>query len=149
MIDYDKTIDKFFTEVETYLTQRMERAKDKAEASEIQKTRFAWGMIKAASQKYINQKYDYVNMLPAAGFMRGDDNSIYHAVIDVLGAIRNLYDDYRRGDIYLAKQHQTEFENIYKRWKYKSSNSWLKDFTFPFRSSKSFLVRAAKEKDGK
>lgn len=145
MVDYAQTIEKFFTEVEAYLTQRMLHAKDRAEAGKIQKTRFAWGMIKAVPRKYINEKFDDINMLPSAGLMCGDNNSLYTSVIDVLNAIRNLYRDSQHGWIHLGEQHQNEFLNAYRRWKYQSSTSIFKDFIFPFRSAKSFAVQSNKK----
>ncbi|MDE6251015.1 MAG: hypothetical protein K2M34_05310 [Alphaproteobacteria bacterium] len=144
-VDYVQTIDKFFTEVETYLTQRMEHAKDRAEAVKIQKTRFAWGMIKAVPRKYINEKFEDINMLPSDGFMRGDDNALYRAVCDVLNAIRNLYRDSQHGWIHMTEQHHSEFLNAYKRWKYQSSTSVFKDFVFPFRAPVSFAVQSKKK----
>lgn len=142
MIDYVKTIEKFFVEVEQYLTRRMEQAKDMAEARKIQNTRFQWGMIKARPRKYINRSYDDAKMLSPTGFMRGEmDNSVYLAVRDVMDAIRNMYIDTEHNWTHLQEQHQTDFLNAYKRWKYKSSNSMFKDFIFPFRSAKSLAVR--------
>lgn len=144
-VDYVRTIDKFFTEVELYLTQRMEHAQDRAEAGKIQKSRFAWGMIKAVPRKYINEELDDVNMLPTDGFMRGNDSSLSLAVRDVLNAIRNLYSDSQHSWTHLAEQHQKEFLDAYKRWKYQSSTSFMKDFIFPFRSAQSFAVQSNKK----
>ncbi len=143
MIDYDKTMEKFLVDVEAYLTKRMECAKDKTEAKNIQNTRFQWAMIKANPQKYINQKYDDAKMLSIDGFMRGNDNSVYIAVRDVLETIRKIYNDRQNGLTYREAMHTLEFLDAYKRWKYKSSTSIFKDFTFPFRSAKSFAVQVA------
>lgn len=145
MIDYAQTIDRFFTEVESYLTQRMEHAKDRAEAGKIQKSRFAWGMIKAVPRKYINEKFDDVNMLPSYGFMRGNDNSLFLTVRAVLNAIRDLYIDSQHGWIHMTEQHNAQFLKAYKRWKYQSSSSIFKDFVFPFRSPASFAVQSKKK----
>lgn len=141
MIDYDKTIERFFVEVEQYLTRRMEQAKDNIEAKKIQNTRFQWGMIKANPRKYINQQYDDAKMLSVDGFLRGNDNSVYMAVRDVMSAVRAIY--YARDNhlTYMEDDKSKEFLDLYKRWKYKSSTNILKDFVFPFRSAKSFAVQ--------
>lgn len=146
MIDYDQTMEKFFVEVEAYLTRRMEQAKDKIEAKNIQKTRFVWSMIKANPKKYINRQYDDARILSVDGFLRGNDNSVYMAVRDVMEEIRKIYVDRQYRWDFQEELHTKEFLNAYKRWKYKSSTSMFKDFTFPFRSAKSFAVQKGKEK---
>ena len=145
MIDYCQTIDKFFAEVETYLTLRMGHAKDDVEARKIEKSRFTWGMIKAVPRKYINEKYDDVNILYMDGFMRGNDNSLCVVIRDVLESIRDLYRDSQHGWTYQEKQHRVEFLDAYKRWKYQLSTSAFKDFVFPFRSAASFAVQSKKK----
>lgn len=141
MIDYDKTIERFFVEVEQYLTRRMEQAKDKIEAKKIQNTRFQWGMIKANPAKYINRRYDDARILSVEGFMRSTDNSVYLAVNDVINAVRAIYDARANQLTYLEEENSRKFLDAYKRWKYKSSTSMFKDFVFPFRSAKSFAVQ--------
>ena len=138
MVDYGQTIDKFFAEVELYLTQRMEHAKDRAEANKIQKTRFTWAMIKAAPRKYINETFDDMKTLYMSGFQRGDDNSLVLIIRDVLDAIRQLY----RDDQHMTEQHRNQFLDAYRRWKYKSSTNIFKDFVFLFRAPASFAVQA-------
>lgn len=140
MIDYDATIEKFLVDVELYLTKRMENAKDKIEAKNIQNTRFQWGMIKANPRRYINAKYDDARMLSVDGFMRGNDNSVYIAVRDVMETIREIYDARANGWTHLEEISVQKFLNAYKSWKYKSSTSVFKDFVFPFKSAKSFAV---------
>ncbi len=142
MIDYDKTIEKFFTDVEAYLTKRMENAKDKKEQKNIQNTRFQWGMIKANPKKYINSRYDDMRTLSADGFLRCNDNYVYTAVRNVIDAIRKIYYDRDNGLTHLEGMHTNEFLGAYKLWKYRSSTSIFKDFTFPFRSAESFAVKA-------
>ncbi len=142
MIDYDKTIEQFFVDVEAYLTRRMEHAKDKIEAKKIQNTRFQWAMIKANPQKYINQKYDDTKILSPGGFLRGYDNSVYMAVRKVLEAIRNIYNDRHTGRTYREEEHAKEFLDAYKRWKIKSATSYLRGLEFKLRSAKALAVRS-------
>jgi len=142
MIDYDKTMEYFFIEVEAYLTRCMENAKDTIEARKIQKTRFSWGMIKANPKKYINQKYDDARILSPEGFMRGNDNSVYMAVRNVLEAIRNIYADRHDGLTYREEEHAKKFLDAYKRWKIKSATSYLRGLEFKLRSAKALAVQS-------
>lgn len=143
-LDYNKTIEKFLVDVEMYLTHSMEAAKDKATAAKIQKTRFGWGMIKAAPRKHINDKRDYLNKLSVYGFVRGNDDSAYRAVISMLDEIRILYTFEQNGWAYTHEQ-QERFLNVYKRWKCKSATGILERVVFPFRSPEYFAVRSKEE----
>ncbi|MBR1380239.1 MAG: hypothetical protein IJ560_01485 [Alphaproteobacteria bacterium] len=137
MIDYDKTIDKFFDGVVQYLNSRVSRAKDTQELAKIRESIKSFELARKNPREYCDV-YKKYQELKVNGLLRGQNNSVYIAVRDVLAAMDTYYKHEQYG--YNDDVKKALLEAI-KKFNYTASSSVLKDFTFAFMSPSRFAVR--------
>ncbi len=147
MIDYDKTVEKFFESVKSYLSAATLKARDKDELNAIQINMRKVERVAAQPQiyaSYASRLQDGLVIRPE-GFMKSlssADNRVFLAFKQVLTELEKLYQ--RRESmagcgLYLQKEKANLLAAI-KAWNYRTSTSKFKDFTFPFKSPESFAV---------
>lgn len=142
MIDYDKTLEKFFKQCIVYLEKRAKTAKDK----HIQQNVFdAIWTVQTISDNP-RQYADYDARVKAGleshavvdGFMAGTrDNSAYLIYSKVLNSMADLDSQFP----WKREEAQKILLNAKKAIEYKNSTNFLKDFIWPFKSLKTFGVK--------
>lgn len=147
MIDYDATLQMFFSETIKYLERLRTRAKDKIYADRITAAIDVVQRIAANPTKYA----DYA-VRAREGLDNGDlamafipqgshDNSVYLSFSAVLNSMGELNDrfDWNR------EKAQQKLLAALKTVKYKNSTSKLKVLTFKFKSPKDFAIQSNKQ----
>lgn len=146
-IDYDATLREFFSEILKFLYNQEKTAKDTVKSAKIN------AAIKMVTQVANNpKKFGDYRARASAGMENGDfvdaflrgrnnDNGIWLTYSAVLNAMADLSDknDYKR------EQAQKKLLNALKTLKYTNSTNLLKDFTFAFKSPKSFAIKSTKQ----
>lgn len=142
MIDYDKTLEKFFKQCIVYLEKRAKTAKDK----HIQKDIFdAIWTVQTISDNP-RQYADYNARVEAGleshavvdGFMAGTrDNSAYLVYSKVLNSMADLDSQFS----WKREKAQESLLNAVKTMEYKNSTNLLKDFIWPFKSPEAFAEK--------
>lgn len=142
MIDYDKTLEKFFKQCIVYLEKRAKTAKDKYIQQDIFDAIWTVQTISENPRRYA----DYNTRVKAGlethnvvdGFMAGTkDNTAYLVYNRVLNVISSLYSQYS----WEREQAQETLLNATKTMEYKNSTNFLKDFIWPFKSPEAFAVK--------
>lgn len=148
MIDYDKTLEKFFKQCIVYLEKRSETAKDKYIQENVFDAIWTVQTISDNPRQYA----DYNTRVKAGleshtvvdGFMAGTmDNSAYLVYNRVLNIIPSLYSRYS----WERETAQESLLNAVKTMEYKNSTNILKDFIWPFRSPESFAEKVKQNKN--
>lgn len=142
MIDYDKTIKQALYKAMEYLTQLAKKAPDKHKYKLILDNIKKLDKIITNPEKYCDYRERVKDnlVLDAEAFMPNErDNSKYLAVSQVMHAADIYYSRLKEGT--LMDNTTKELLNKIKAMNYQMSSSWLRDFTYPFKSVKSFAVQ--------
>lgn len=145
-IDYDKTLILAFDETIKYLTGLKSRTGDKKALADINYAINAVKKVRENPAKYVDYNarvrddVDSHNAKIVIGFVPTptSDNTVLRAYSAILNSMENLNSDLS----YPREQAQQALLKALKTIKYKNANALLRDFTFPFRSPKSFAVKA-------
>lgn len=142
MIDYDKTLEKFFKQCIVYLKKRAETAKDKYIQKDISDAIRTVQTISDNPRQYadynVRVKAGLESHSVVDGFMAGTrDNSAYLVYNRVLNIIPFLYSQYS----WEREKAQESLLNAVKTMEYKNSTNFLKDLIFPFKSAEAFAVK--------
>lgn len=142
MIDYDKTLEKFFKQCIVYLEKRAETAKDKYIQKDIFDAIWTVQTISDNPRQYadynVRVKAGLESHAVVDGFMAGTrDNSAYLVYNRVLNIIPFLYSQYS----WEREKAQESLLNAVKTMEYKNSTNFLKDLIFPFKSPEAFAVK--------
>lgn len=145
MIDYDKTLKLFFSEIIKYLNDLASHAEDGITYARIEHARDVIGKIMETPFEYsdYDTRVRKKSELWAEAFMPNKyDNSVfrlYSGVLYSMGDLNSQHDDTR-------KQAQDKLLNSLKAIKYKNSKNILKGLYFPFVSAKKYAVDANMQK---
>lgn len=142
MIDYDKTLEKFFKQCIVYLKKRAETAKDKYIQKDISDAIRTVQTISDNPRQYadynVRVKAGLESRAVVDGFMAGTrDNSaflLYNKVLWNMGKLSSQYSWER-------EEAQETLLKAKSAMEYKNSTNFLKDFIWPFKSLKSFGVK--------
>ncbi len=142
MIDYDKTLEKFFKQCIVYLEKRAKTAKDKYIQKDIFDAIWTVQTISDNPRQYadynVRVKAGLESHAVVDGFMAGTrDNSAYLVYNRVLNIIPFLYSQYS----WEREKAQETLLNATKTMEYKNSTNFLKDFIWPFKSPEAFAVK--------
>lgn len=142
MIDYDKTLEKFFKQCIVYLEKRAETAKDKYIQKDIFDAIWAVRTIADAPMKYadynVRVKAGLESHSVVDGFMAGTrDNSAFLLYNKVLWNMGKLISQYS----WEREEAQKVLLEALKVMEYKNSTNFLKDLIFPFKSAEAFAVK--------
>ena len=143
MIDYNATLQDFFSEIINFLNKQLESAKDDICFSRIEEAINIVRKISSNPVKYADYNTRVKENLVADvnAFMLSErDNSVYLLYRDVLCSIENLNSqyDWKRG------QAQEKLLQSLRKIKYKNSNNLLKKIEYLFKSSDKFAVQKQK-----
>ncbi|MBO5662472.1 MAG: hypothetical protein J6S12_01255 [Alphaproteobacteria bacterium] len=142
MIDYDKTLEKFFKQCIVYLEKRAKTAKDKYIQKDIFDAIWTVQTISDNPRQYadynVRVKTGLESHAVVDGFMAGTrDNSAYLVYSKVLNSMADL-------DSQFSWKREKAQETLLKAksaMEYKNSTNFLKDFIWPFKSLKTFGVK--------
>lgn len=142
MIDYDKTLEKFFKQCIVYLKKRAETAKDKYIQKDISDAIRTVQTISDNPRQYadynVRVKAGLESHAVVDGFMAGTrDNSaflLYNKVLWNMGKLSSQYSWER-------EEAQKVLLEALKVIEYKNSTNFLKDLIFPFKSPEAFAVK--------
>ena len=142
MIDYEKTLEKFFKQCTVYLEKRAKTAKDKYIQKDIFDAIWTVQTISDNPRQYadynVRVKAGLESHAVVDGFMAGTgDNSAYLVYNRVLNIIPFLYSQYS----WEREKAQESLLNAVKTMEYKNSTNFLKDLIFPFKSPEAFAIK--------
>lgn len=142
MIDYEKTLKKFFDEVLKYLEKCAKKAKDEFVQQDVFDATWAVSTIADNPRKYADYNARVEANLEQSsigkGFRAGTgDNTVYRLYIEVLDNMGKLNSEYS----WERENAQKVLLRAQKAIKYKNSTNILKDFYFPFLSSERFAEK--------
>lgn len=142
MIDYDKTLEKFFKQCIVYLEKRAKTAKDKHIQQNVFDAIWTVQTISDNPRQYadynVRVKAGLESHAVVDGFMAGTmDNSAYLVYSKVLNSMADLDSQFS----WKREKAQESLLNAVKTMEYKNSTNFLKDLIFPFKSPEAFAVK--------
>lgn len=147
MIDYDATLKMFFAEVVKYLEKLQRNAEDEIQSNRCKAAIDVVQRIANNPMKYADYNVrvkdgmetdDFVKAFVPTNTRNNALYLVYSVVVNSMGDLHSHFDFHR-------KQAQQKLLNALKGVKYINSTNLLKDFTFKFKSPKSFAVQSTKQ----
>lgn len=142
MIDYDKTLEKFFKQCIVYLEKRAKTAKDKHIQQNVFDAIWAVQTIAENPEKYadFNARVEagLESHTVVDGFMAGTKDSSAHLIYSkVINSMADLNSQFP----WEREEAQKILLNAKKAIEYKNSTNFLKDFIWPFKSPEAFAEK--------
>ena len=142
MIDYDKTLEKFFKQCIVYLEKRAETAKDKYIQKDISDAIRTVQTISDNPRQYadynVRVKAGLESRAVGDGFMAGTKDSSAHLIYSkVINSMADLNSQFP----WEREEAQKILLNAKKAIEYKNSTNFLKDFIWLFKSPEAFAEK--------